>query len=173
MISVLFVCLGNICRSPMAEGLFQSLVATGGMDRVIQADSAGTSCFHTGELPDPRMMQTASLHGIQLTHRARKLVVEDFGKFDYILSMDGANLEIILALQKKAMATAANGDTPSSAKVLMMRSFDPEVEDDLDVPDPYYGGTDGFEEVFSMLKRSNEQFLGFLREHHLQHNKTE
>jgi protein-tyrosine phosphatase len=168
MINVLFVCLGNICRSPMAEGVFQSLVATGSMDAIIQADSAGTSGFHTGELPDPRMMATASQHGITLTHRARKLTTEDFGKFDYILSMDSANLEIILALQKKASASPAN-----SAKILMMRSFDPEAEDDLDVPDPYYGGADGFEEVFAMLKRSNEQFLEFLRQHHLQHSKTE
>lgn len=145
----------------MAEGVLTMLIRRAQMEDVIHVDSAGTSAFHTGELPDPRMMQTAALHGIELTHHARKLVPEDFNRFDYILSMDSANLDIILAMQKKV------GN--SSAKVLMMRSFDPDADDDLDVPDPYYGGLDGFEEVYQMLLRSNEQLLEFLRQQHLGH----
>jgi protein-tyrosine phosphatase len=165
MVNVLFVCLGNICRSPMAEGIFTSLVAAGGMAEIIAADSAGTSGFHAGELPDPRAVQTAELYGVTLTHRSRKLVMEDFQRFDYILSMDSANLDIILAMQKRSGF--------NTAKVLMMRSFDPEADDDLDVPDPYYGGLHGFEEVYQMLVRSNEQLLEFLKQQHLQHDRSE
>jgi protein-tyrosine phosphatase len=165
MVKVLFVCLGNICRSPMAEGVFAALVASSNSSASIHADSAGTSGFHTGELPDARMMETALKHDITLSHLARKLTLEDFQTFDYILSMDSANLDIILAMQKKSSV--------SHAKVLMMRSFDPEANDDMDVPDPYYGGLDGFEDVYQMLLRSNEQFLEFLHQQHLQHNKAE
>jgi protein-tyrosine phosphatase len=168
VVNVLFVCLGNICRSPMAEGVFGALVAKHGMEASIGADSAGTSGFHSGELPDPRMMNTAEQHAIMLTHRARKLVNEDFERFDYILSMDSANLDIILAMQKRAASLGGK----NMAKVLMMRSFDPEADDDMDVPDPYYGGMDGFEEVYHMLERSNEKFLDFLKQQYLQHEKS-
>lgn len=159
MLHVLFVCLGNICRSPMAEGIFSHLTVERGVQSIIVADSAGTSGFHAGELPDPRAMETTVTHGIELTHLSRKLDFDDFLKFDYILSMDSANLDIILAMQKRS--------GHSRAKVLMMRSFDPEADDDMDVPDPYYGGINGFDEVYQMLMRSNEKFLEFLQQRHL------
>jgi protein-tyrosine phosphatase len=159
MVNVLFVCLGNICRSPMAEGAFQRLVEERGLQDKIGWDSAGTSGFHAGELADPRMMETARAHGIELTHHSRKLVIEDFTRFQYIISMDSANLDIILALQKKAIQADLNG----SPKVLMMRSFDPDAGDDEeDVPDPYYGGLNGFENVYQMLTRACENFVDFL-----------
>ncbi len=163
MINVLFVCLGNICRSPMAEGVFQHLVKERGLQDQISCDSAGTSGFHAGEEADERMRATATAHDITLTHRSRKLVIEDYAAFDYILSMDDANLDIILALQKKA-AQAGITDSP---KILMMRSFDPDAGEDTDVPDPYYGGLNGFEEVYYILARASENFLEFLVEREL------
>lgn len=164
MINVLFVCLGNICRSPMAEGILKELVQKQGLSELIHVDSAGTSGFHAGEQPDNRMKDIAAQHGILLSHQAKKLVYEDFDRFDYILSMDSANLDIILAMQKRSEFTRS--------KILMMRSFDPEVEDDMDVPDPYYGGMNGFENVYQMLYRSNEKLLEFLRQRHRKQDKT-
>lgn len=163
MVKVLFVCLGNICRSPMAEGVFQHLVEERGLEGKISSDSAGTSGFHAGEEADGRMRSTATAHGIMLTHLSRKLVIEDYANFDYILSMDDANLDIILALQKKAVQAGIHA-TP---KILMMRSFDPDAGEDTDVPDPYYGGMNGFEEVYQILNRAGENFLDFLEEQEL------
>lgn len=147
----------------MAEGVFQHLVEERGLQSQISWDSAGTSGFHLGEEADERMRATAKAHGITLTHRSRKLVIEDYAAFDYILSMDDANLDIILALQKKAVQAGIT----ASPKILMMRSFDPDAGEDSDVPDPYYGGLNGFEEVYHILARANEHFLEFLREHEL------
>ncbi|MCU0427031.1 MAG: low molecular weight phosphotyrosine protein phosphatase [Candidatus Kapabacteria bacterium] len=159
MVNILFVCLGNICRSPMAEGIFEHLVKERALESKISWDSAGTSGFHAGEPADPRMMETARAHGIELTHRSRKLLIEDFSRFHYIISMDSANLDIILALQKKALQAGLE----TIPKVLMMRSFDPDANDaDEDVPDPYYGGQDGFENVYQMLYRACDNFLDFL-----------
>jgi protein-tyrosine phosphatase len=159
MIRVLFVCLGNICRSPMAEGVFRRIVEERNLQEKISCDSAGTSGFHADELPDPRMIETARAHGIELTHRSRKLQAKDFADFDYIISMDSANLDIILAMQKKA----AQLGIQAHPKILMMRSFDPDVSDEAeDVPDPYYGGMNGFEEVYQMLRRACENFVDFL-----------
>jgi protein-tyrosine phosphatase len=160
MVKVLFVCLGNICRSPMAEGIFQHLVEERGLQSKISCDSAGTSGFHAGEQADERMFSTAEAHHISLTHLSRKLVMDDYAAFNYIISMDDPNLDIILALQKKATQAGIHA-TP---KILMMRSFDPEAGEDTDVPDPYYGGMNGFEEVYEILVRANENFLDFLEE---------
>jgi protein-tyrosine phosphatase len=147
----------------MAEGVFQHLVEERGLHSKISSDSAGTSGFHAGEEADERMRSTAASHGITLTHRSRKLVIEDYAAFDYILSMDDANLDIILALQKKAQASGIH----SNPKILMMRSFDPDAGEDTDVPDPYYGGMNGFEEVYQILSRAGENFLDFLEEREL------
>jgi protein-tyrosine phosphatase len=163
MVKVLFVCLGNICRSPMAEGIFQHLVEERGLQSQISSDSAGTSGFHAGEEADERMRSTATEHGISLTHRSRKLVIEDYAGFNYIISMDDPNLDIILAFQKKATQAGVHA-TP---KILMMRSFDPEAGEDTDVPDPYYGGMNGFEDVYQILVRASENFLDFLEEQEL------
>lgn len=143
----------------MAEGVFQRIVEERNLQGKITCDSAGTSGFHADELPDPRMIETARTHAIELTHRSRKLQAEDFERFEYIISMDSANLDIILAIQKKA----AQMGIQASPKILMMRSFDPDVGDDAeDVPDPYYGGMNGFEDVYQMLRRACENFVDFL-----------
>jgi protein-tyrosine phosphatase len=147
-IKVLFVCLGNICRSPMAEGVFNSHIEKAKLNQWIEADSAGTSAYHIGELADPRMRKTALEHGIELTHKARQFEANDLLIFDYIIAMDHINLSDLNRL--------AAG---SSKTIHLMRSFGPSP-DNLDIPDPYYGGSDGFEEVYQLLN----EYTAFLLE---------
>ncbi|HEX9640478.1 MAG TPA: low molecular weight protein-tyrosine-phosphatase [Candidatus Krumholzibacteria bacterium] len=141
---VLFVCLGNICRSPLAEGVLRSLVAEHPeLEDGLRIESAGTSAYHAGDPPDERMREVAEGHGVSLEgQRSRQVREADFQIFDLILAMDRANLE---ALQRQAPAEV-------HAKIRLMRSYDPIQGDD--VPDPYYGGPDGFEEVFDIVHRS-------------------
>ncbi len=153
MTKVLFVCLGNICRSPMAEGLFIDKVQQAGLTDQFEIDSAGTGGWHVGERADPRMRQTAAKHGVELPSRARKVNQEDFRYFDYILAMDGSNLRDLEAL--------ANGVPAGKAQLYKMRHFDPQAPE-ADVPDPYYGGQRGFEEVYEMLDRSTGQLLNHI-----------
>jgi protein-tyrosine phosphatase len=149
-LNVLFVCLGNICRSPMAEGLFAHLVAAEHLADRFRIDSAGTSGHHDGERADARMRQCAQGHGITLHSRSRKVRVEDFTEFHYILAMDRSNYDDLLALARRH-------GLPTDG-VLLMRSFEPDARS-LDVPDPYYGGQDGFEEVYHILDRATRGFL--------------
>lgn len=146
---ILFVCLGNICRSPLAEGLFGEAVAAQGLQARYEADSAGTNRYHTGELPDPRTRQNAESHGLVLTHRARTFGPADFDEFDLIVCMDQQNVQNVLALARNAA---------DEAKVRLMRLHDPEPGDGQ-VPDPYFGGADGFEQVYQILQRAT---LGLL-----------
>jgi protein-tyrosine phosphatase len=157
MINVLFVCLGNICRSPMAEGLFIHQVEQAGLSNQLHIDSAGTGSWHVGERADPRMRQTAGKHGIELPSRARKVVEADFRRYDYILAMDASNLQDLQDLGEQVSGR--------KAQLLKMRHFDPEAPD-ADVPDPYYGGERGFEDVYAMLARSTQALLEFLVETH-------
>lgn len=158
MIKVLFVCLGNICRSPMAEGIFLHLVKEAGLQDQIAVDSCGTSGWHTGELPDRRMRETAHAHGIALPSRARQLRESDFVEFDYILPMDQHNYRQVMAMRQRV--------PHAKAQVYMMRYFDELVSADEDVPDPYYGGQQGFEQVYRMLRRCCERLLAHIREAH-------
>lgn len=134
---VLMVCLGNICRSPLAEGILKSKVS-----KNIKVDSAGTAAWHSGNLPDKRSIAVAKIHGIDLTdQRARQFLVEDFDRFDYIYVMEKSNYVNVCKL-------APNIEAIDKVELILNESHPGK---DLEVPDPYYGGDDGFENVFQML----------------------
>ncbi len=153
-VRVLFVCLGNICRSPMAEAVFRALVRDDGIEDRFDIDSAGTSDYHEGEPPDARAREVARRRGIRLTGRSRPIRVEDVHRFDYVLVMDSENLRDVVRLA---------GSAEVRAKVRRLREFDPLANGDLDVPDPYYGGREGFERVQEMLERSCRGLLDHIR----------
>jgi protein-tyrosine phosphatase len=157
---VLFVCLGNICRSPSAEGVFQTKIDDAGLEGRILCDSAGTAGYHSGALPDGRMMEHAESRGVKLESRARQFTVDDFEASDLILVMDEANRSDVMSL-----ANDAGLGADSIAKVKMMMAF---ADSDLgskypEVPDPYYGGPDGFKLVLDLLDNSCENLLQKLR----------
>jgi protein-tyrosine phosphatase len=155
-VSVLFVCLGNICRSPMAEGVFLHLT---GEDPRIRVDSAGTGAWHTGEAADARARDTAQQHGVHLPSRARQVRPEDFHEFDLIVAMDDANLRDL-----ERLAERSGGD----AELRLFREFDEEAAPhDREVPDPYYGGDAGFEIVFQMVDRASRGLLAHLESEYL------
>ena len=156
-IRVLMVCLGNICRSPMAEGVFRHLLEENGLEDRIRVDSAGTGSWHVGESPDIRSARTAASHGIDLTGRSRQVQPEDFRNFDYIVAMDRSNLEELERLRDGVGGQGA---------LYLLREFDPEGEPGAEVPDPYYGGPGGFEEVFQMVERSSRGLLEHILQEH-------
>jgi protein-tyrosine phosphatase len=145
---LLFVCLGNICRSPMAEGIFIKLSQSRGVADRFLVDSAGTGSWHVGSRPDPRAIKTAANHGIELPSRARQVLPADIFEFNLILAMDSVNLNHLINMGAK--------------KARLMRSFEPGNSDDQDVPDPYYGSGDGFERVYDMLVASCNGLLDHL-----------
>ncbi|MHC4924952.1 MAG: low molecular weight protein-tyrosine-phosphatase [Planctomycetota bacterium] len=151
--SVLFVCLGNICRSPLAEGVFRHLVDEAGLGGHFDIDSAGTGAWHVGEPPDGRMTMVAEQHGISLDSRARQVEAEDLDRFDLILAMDRSNLR---ELQRMVDLSGAD------VRVQLLREYDPAGDGD-EVPDPYYGGATGFEHVYTMVHRSCEALLEDVR----------
>jgi protein-tyrosine phosphatase len=149
---VLFVCLGNICRSPLAEGVFQNLVDERGLTAHYRIDSAGTGGWHVGESPDARSVAVAKKNGVLLTSRARQVEASDFEEFDRIVAMDRQNL-----LDLRALGRGAGGP----ARLHLLREFDPEPGD-RQVPDPYYDGADGFDRVYAMVRRACEALLDAL-----------
>jgi protein-tyrosine phosphatase len=157
MVRVLFVCYGNICRSPVAEGVFRTLVAEAGLSDQIECDSAGTASFHIGQLPDRRTRENALEHGITLTHRARRLLGEDLAQFTYFVAMDEMNLEAIEKLNYRSTGLHT-ADT-----IFLLREFDPQVSDEPNVPDPYYEGPEVFEEVYQIVLRCCQQLLLYLK----------
>lgn len=152
--NVLFVCLGNICRSPAAEGVFRDLVEKKNLSENIFIDSAGTCANHIGEAADPRMQQAAKERGLTLTSRGRQFQVGDFKKFDKIVVMDQSNLEDVLSLDH---------DKEFHHKVVKMTDYCIGKFSEFDnVPDPYYGGAEGFDLVLDLLQNSCSQLLSDL-----------
>lgn len=149
-VHVVFVCLGNICRSPMAEGMFRALVAEAGLDEQIIIDSAGTGTWNLGKAPDPRAAATARRHGVSLGGVARQLQADELDRWDFIIVMDDSNYSNVLTL-------GADED-----KLFRMRDFDPEGRGE--VPDPYYGEEAGFAETYTVLARSLPGLLQRCRE---------
>jgi len=149
---VLFICLGNICRSPLAEGVFRFLAEESGVSERFRIESAGTGAWHVGEPPDSRSIDVAREHGVPLTGTARRIEPTDLDAFQYLIVMDRQNERDVANLQE------LYGD---GAALHLLREYDQEAGSDLDVPDPYYGGSDGFARVYRMVHRSCE---GLLRE---------
>ena len=154
-VKVLFVCLGNICRSPLAEGIFRFKVNEKGLKDQFKIDSCGTSDYHIGEKPDERSVANAKKNGVDYMHRGRQLKKSDFYDFHYILPMDDLNLRDIEKLKPQ----------DATAKVMKMRALD-DSDQNGDVPDPYYGGENGFQLVFDILDHSTDKLLEELIERH-------
>ena len=152
-VSVVFVCLGNICRSPLAEGFFRDLVEKAGLSDRIVIDSAGTSNYHIGELPDRRARDAARRRGIELTSRARQLNRADLDRFDFVIVMDSDN--------QRDVERLANGNCKARIYRLLDYADSFDVQD---VPDPYYGGPEGFELVCDLVEHACERLLKHIRE---------
>lgn len=154
MKKILFVCLGNICRSPLAEAIFNRKLENEGLSTKLMADSAGTSDYHIGENPDPRTIEIAQKHQTPISHKGQQFKKHHKEEFDYLIAMDHSNLQNMIREM---------GENPF--KLMLMRDFDPKGKGE-DVPDPYFGGANGFENVYQILDRSIDEFLDFLRKEH-------
>lgn len=179
-IKVLFVCLGNICRSPLAEAIFKKKAKERGLGHLFEADSAGTSDYHIGHQPDERTLRNAEKNAVKISHSARQIATPDLRNYDYVLAMDAENLEKI--------NTLVEADAHIEGKIFLMRDFEPGAQPgftaneeqpytnidslsdssrdpltpDRDVPDPYFGGEDGFQDVFNILDRTIENFIQYV-----------
>lgn len=161
MVSVLFVCTGNICRSPTAEAVFRKMVRDQGLEEVILIESAGTTDFHEGQAADSRARETARKRGIDMEDiRARRVTVEDFTRFDYLLAMDRSHLR-----ELQARGSRLGADTGGTRLRLFMEFADEPALSE--VPDPYYGDGDGFAKVFHMIEAASRGLLEEIRRNHL------
>ncbi|WP_353570947.1 low molecular weight protein-tyrosine-phosphatase [Candidatus Albibeggiatoa sp. nov. BB20] len=157
MVKVLFVCMGNICRSPTAEGVFTYLVQRADLEEKIGIDSAGTHAYHVGEPADLRSQQAAQKRGIDMSQiRARRVAKNDFEKFDYLLAMDRDNYTVLKYLCPKGQ----------EHKLSMFLDFAPDLNV-KEVPDPYYGGSQGFEHVLDLIEAASQGLLDDIRQQHL------
>ncbi len=158
MVRVLFVCMGNICRSPSAQGVFEHMVHNAGLQQQIKIDSAGTHAYHIGEAPDPRSQAVASKRGIDLSQqKGRRVDAQDFQQYDYILAMDEDNLAELLHACPSAQQN----------KVALFLSYaDPKKTQETSVPDPYYGGDQGFEKVFDLIDLAAQGLLSHIQKQH-------
>jgi protein-tyrosine phosphatase len=150
---ILFVCLGNIVRSPLAENMFRHKAGQAGLGHKYEVDSAGTSAYHVGESPDKRMRRVAGRRGLDYDGRARQFEPQDLERFDLIITMDAENASSVLRVAR----TNAQRE-----KVRRMRDFDPQGGPQASIPDPYYGGMQGFEEVYDIMERSVDGLLNAL-----------
>lgn len=157
MVSVCFVCLGNICRSPTAEGVMRHLVREAGLESKIQVDSAGTAGYHTGEPPDQRARAAGARRGIEIAGSARQFRRSDWSRFDYVLALDRTNRDDLAR-------TAPSADVLE--KLHLLRSFDPAAPPEASVPDPYYGGDDGFDLVLDLCLAACRPLLERIRGEH-------
>ena len=153
---ILFVCLGNICRSPAAEAIFKQKIKDRDLESLFIVDSAGTGGWHAGNLADPRMRQTASLRGIELTSISRQIKENDLYEFDYILVMDKDNLHAVQSLTKDQLR-------PLNSKIKLILSYSKDSQLD-EVPDPYYGGQNGFDNVLDLLDKAIDGLLDSLKD---------
>ena len=156
MVRVLFVCMGNICRSPLARGAFEDLLRREGLDEEVFVDSAGTGRWHVGSAPDERAQSSARVRGFDLsTQRARQVRLDDCERFDYVLTMDEENYRAVAALCRGGSA--------------VVRPFLDYVPDrpETEVPDPYYGGPEGFEHVLDLVEEASVGLLEEIKEKHL------
>jgi protein-tyrosine phosphatase len=151
---ILFVCMGNICRSPTAEGVMRRLVEQAGLADRLEIESAGTGGWHAGEPPDERATLAARRRGITLSGAAQQVTRDDFRRFDLLIALDRANLRELLAIAP---------DEEAAEKVRLLREFDPAASGALDVPDPYYGGDRGFETVLDLVEAACRGLLDELR----------
>jgi protein-tyrosine phosphatase len=157
LVKVLFVCLGNICRSPTAEGVFRALVEKEKLSGRVEIDSAGTAAYHVGEPPDPRACAAAKKRGIDLsTLRGRQAKTEDFHRFDYVLAMDRQN--------HATLSRICPAGAEDRLKLFLEFGSQTRVKD---VPDPYYGGSDGFETVLDLIEDASRGLLDHIRRNHL------
>ncbi|MGW6939551.1 low molecular weight protein-tyrosine-phosphatase [Streptomyces xanthophaeus] len=155
MYRVCFVCTGNICRSPMAESVFRAHVAAAGLDGQVEVDSAGTGGWHEGDGADPRTVAVLESAGYAQDHRARQFRRSWFARLDLVIALDAGHLRDLRAL----------APTPEdAAKVRLLRSYDPAAASETDVPDPYYGSFDGFEECLELVEAASPGLLGAVRE---------
>ncbi|MFJ7900354.1 low molecular weight protein-tyrosine-phosphatase [Streptomyces sp. NPDC096198] len=152
---ICFVCTGNICRSPMAESVFRARVAEAGLDGLVEVDSAGTGGWHEGDGADPRTVAVLEENGYDGEHTARQFQASWFSRLDLVIALDSGH--------QKALRRLAPGPE-DAAKVRLLRSYDPAADDDLDVPDPYYGGTEGFEACLEMMEAASPGLLAAVRE---------
>lgn len=153
-VRVCFVCLGNICRSPTAEGVFRHLVAEAGLSARFEIDSAGTAGYHTGDAPDRRARAAGKRAGIVVDGAARQFRAGDFERFDYVIAMDASNLSDLQRLAR---------GSESKAIVRLLRSFDPAAPKDAPVPDPYYGDAAGFDHVVELCRTACRHLLEEIR----------
>jgi protein-tyrosine phosphatase len=152
-VNVLFVCMGNICRSPTAEGVFRHKLMEAGLERFIHTDSAGTHDYHIGRPPDARSVEAAHARGIDISDlRARQIDAFDFEFFDHILAMDAANLDYLTAM----------APTAQQARVAPLLGYAPQLGTQW-VPDPYYGGPQGFRQVYDLIEPAADGLLASIR----------